>query len=73
MPLYEFLCRDCEVEQELLVRGEEQPVCEKCGSKQLVKLLSVCASPASNSAGNSPDSGPMGGGGGCGMGCGCHP
>ena len=48
MPLYEFVCRDCEKEQELLVRGDEQPVCESCGGLQLAKLLSV---PAAHLAG----------------------
>lgn len=71
MPLYEFVCRDCEKEQELLVRGDEQPVCESCGGLQLAKLLSV---PAAHLAGEGvarPMAGPAGCGGG--SGCGCHP
>ncbi|RIK78326.1 MAG: zinc ribbon domain-containing protein [Planctomycetota bacterium] len=47
MPLYEFLCRDCNQEQEQLVRADETPVCESCGSQRLMKLLSVPAAHAS--------------------------
>ena len=43
MPLYEYACRDCESEFELLIRGSEQPHCPKCDSGRLEKLLSVPA------------------------------
>lgn len=70
MPLYEFVCRDCECEQELLVRGEETPVCETCGGEQLTKLLSApVAHSAGTSGGSSAQSFPTGG---CGSGCACH-
>lgn len=68
MPLYEFVCRDCEVEQELLVRGEEIPACESCGSKQLTKLLSA---PVAHSTGSSPANQQIPTSG-CGSGCACH-
>jgi putative FmdB family regulatory protein len=67
MPLYEFVCQDCDREQELLVRQGETPQCEKCGGQRLAKLLSVPAAPAGGeSRGASP------GPGSCGAGCGCH-
>jgi putative FmdB family regulatory protein len=69
MPLYEFICRDCDHEQELLVRGEEVPKCESCGGEKLTKLLSTTIAHSTGSA--SPGSLPMGGGG-CGSGCACH-
>lgn len=47
MPIYEYVCRDCREELELLVRGAETPTCTQCGSSQLEKLLSV---PAAHSA-----------------------
>lgn len=53
MPLYEYACRDCESQFELLVRGSEQPQCPQCASDQLVKQLSVPAAPAA-SAGELP-------------------
>ncbi len=67
MPLYEFVCQQCEREQELLVRGEETPLCEACGSTRLTKLLSA---PAAHSSSSRPESPPAGS---CGSGCGCFP
>lgn len=79
MPLYEYLCRDCENTAELLVRGSsdasatEQLECPDCGSTKLMKLLSVPAAPASASSGSqrSPQGPPPQGS--CGSGCGCFP
>jgi putative FmdB family regulatory protein len=46
MPLYEYRCKDCNQESELLVKSlEAQPGCPECGSKRLEKLLSVIGSP----------------------------
>ena len=39
MPLFTFCCATCEAEQELLVRGAEEPECPKCGSRNMVKQL----------------------------------
>lgn len=69
MPLYEYVCRDCDHEVEVLVRGpEDQPECPDCGGGELVKLLSVPAAPA---VGGRTDPGPPAGS--CGSGCGCFP
>ena len=51
MPIYEFACRDCGHCFEDLILGSEIPVCPKCESKQLQKLLSVFAV-------NGPSTGP---------------
>lgn len=48
MPLYEYNCPECESDCELLIRGQEQPVCPSCGGTRLSKLLSV---PAAHTAG----------------------
>ena len=70
MPLYEFICQDCDSQTELLVQGSQQPACPKCGSAELTKLLSVVAAPGRDaSAGNLPQRA----GGSCGPSCGCHP
>lgn len=69
MPLYEFFCQDCEREQELLVRGDEVPLCESCGGKRLTKLLSA---PVAHTAGGSGTSNQPLPSGGCGSGCACH-
>jgi putative FmdB family regulatory protein len=71
MPLYEYMCQECESQAELLVQGSEQPECPKCGSAKLTKLLSVVAAPAGRDA--SAASAPNTSGGSCGPGCGCHP
>ncbi len=71
MPLYDFLCRDCETQSELLVRSStETQVCPQCGGDHLMRLLSVPAAPhggaSSSAAPGPPRSGP------CGGGCACH-
>lgn len=43
MPLYEYACKKCNREFELLIRGSETPECPDCGSQRLVKQLSVPA------------------------------
>lgn len=73
MPLYEFLCSDCEHESEHLIRGDDKPRCPKCGGKKMSRLLSACAAPAGQSGGKpSPAelgcSLPQCGGGRCAMG-----
>jgi putative FmdB family regulatory protein len=41
MPLFQFTCKQCEAESEILVRGSEAPACPKCGSKKLLKQVSA--------------------------------
>ncbi|MEQ8848638.1 zinc ribbon domain-containing protein [Botrimarina sp.] len=75
MPLYEYLCDDCQKDVEVLVRNESQrPACPDCGGERLKKLLSVPAGHSSSSFGASgggasgdPPVGP------CGSACGCFP
>jgi putative FmdB family regulatory protein len=43
MPLFEFRCRDCDREFELLVRSGTVPECPSCGSGSLERLLSMFA------------------------------
>jgi putative FmdB family regulatory protein len=43
MPVYEFRCRACETEFEVLVRGTDVPVCPSCGGSDLERLLSMFA------------------------------
>lgn len=43
MPTFEFHCSDCQQEFEIFVRNQEQPVCPKCQSKKLEKLISAPA------------------------------
>lgn len=44
MPLYEYRCRSCSLDFEVLVRpGDAAPRCSSCGSEDLEKLLSHLA------------------------------
>ena len=43
MPIYEYTCRGCGTELELLVRRGETPACPSCASQDLEKKLSGVA------------------------------
>ena len=50
MPIYEYTCRYCGSQFELLIRGGEVPACPNCAGSDVVKELSV---PAAHVAGDS--------------------
>ncbi len=50
MPLFEYQCKSCSHEFELLVRGSETPQCPSCHSESLEKRLSVFAAHANGGA-----------------------
>jgi putative FmdB family regulatory protein len=43
MPLFEYICRDCQRRFEQFVTGERQPACPACQGRQLDKQLSTFA------------------------------
>jgi putative FmdB family regulatory protein len=43
MPIYEYRCEECRHEFEQLVRGTDAPVCIRCASPRLERLLSLPA------------------------------
>jgi len=43
MPIYEYSCKKCSNQFELLVRGKKTPACPSCDSEDLKRLLSVPA------------------------------
>ena len=45
MPIFDFHCRACGADNELLVRGAHAPVCPKCGSDALDKQVAAPATP----------------------------
>jgi putative FmdB family regulatory protein len=49
MPIYEYTCKKCENEFELLIRGAEKAACPECGSARLEKRFSV---PAAHTGGS---------------------
>jgi putative FmdB family regulatory protein len=43
MPLYAYICNECEVEFELLVRSSDTPACPACASARLTQQVSrIC-------------------------------
>ena len=69
MPIYEFVCMQCESHFEELVRSAEQAVtCPECGAAKVLKQLS---SFAVTGASSQPSFGGSSGGGCCGGSCGC--
>jgi putative FmdB family regulatory protein len=45
MPIYDYHCRKCDKNFELLVRGSMVPACPDCGSEDLEKQVSRPAPP----------------------------
>jgi putative FmdB family regulatory protein len=43
MPLFEYVCRDCQRRFEALVRPSAEPECPTCKGKDLSRLLSTFA------------------------------
>jgi len=43
MPIYEYRCKACEEEFEVLVRSSTVPACPKCGSLEIDRLVSRIA------------------------------
>jgi putative FmdB family regulatory protein len=79
MPIYEYICDDCETSFERIVLNRAQEIaCPKCAGKKNTIQLSVFSAPGgnggSNGIGASTQASPVtrSGGGCCGGGCGCH-
>jgi putative FmdB family regulatory protein len=76
MPIYEYVCEDCQTHFEKIVLNRAQEIaCPKCAGKRNAIQLSVFS--AANASGNGSSAQPSGGfsgGGGscCGGGCACH-
>ncbi len=61
MPIFEYICQECEHKFEALVYGKEKASCPKCQSKKLAPQLSVFAVSAKGaSASAAPAAGPCG-------------
>jgi putative FmdB family regulatory protein len=75
VPVYEFVCDDCQTEfEELVFHTDEIVACPKCGGQRASKLLSRFAFKSGDTFRSSSSKGDSCGGchptGGCG-GCGC--
>jgi putative FmdB family regulatory protein len=77
MPIYEYICDNCQAEFEKLVLNKQQEIaCPKCAGTKATIQLSVFATTngSSNGASAKSSASSSGGGGGscCGGGCACH-
>ena len=73
MPIYTYRCTACDTRFDRLVRSETTVACPECEGRQLERLMSLTAPPAT---GGKPADlsrlGPPPGGGCCGGGCHTH-
>ena len=60
MPIFEYVCKECEHEFETLVFGKDKAECPKCHSKKLEPQLSVFAVSGKSEAGGVSSAGPCG-------------
>jgi putative FmdB family regulatory protein len=67
VPIYEYVCMECEAHFEELVRNGEAPNCPDCNASNVRKQLSVFAA---HGTAEQPTYGSSGGGC-CGGSCGC--
>ena len=60
MPIFEYICQECEHAFEALVLGKDKAACPKCQSKKLAPQLSVFAVSAKSEAAPARSAGPCG-------------
>jgi len=60
MPLFEYACKSCAREFEVLVRANETPECPSCHGKDLERRLSVFAAHTAGTPRRSASPGPCG-------------
>jgi putative FmdB family regulatory protein len=60
MPIYEYICKQCDHEFEAIVYGSQKAECPKCHGKKLAPQLSVFAVAAKGSAAPSRAAGSCG-------------
>jgi putative FmdB family regulatory protein len=60
MPIFEYVCKECDHEFEALVYGHEEAECPKCRSKKLSQQLSVFAVAAKGASTPTRTAGPCG-------------
>jgi putative FmdB family regulatory protein len=54
MPIFEYVCKECQHQFEALVYGQQKATCPKCESKRLEPKLSVFAVSAKGSSSSMP-------------------
>jgi len=73
MPIYEYICDDCQTRFEKIVFNKSQEIaCPHCAGKKNSIKLSVFSSANGNGSPRSQSTSNGSGGACCGGGCGCH-
>ena len=60
MPIFEYICQECDHKFEAIVLGQQKPRCPKCESKRLQQQISKFAVATDSSAQAGPSPGPCG-------------
>jgi len=60
MPIFEYICKECQHEFEALVFGKDKAECPKCHGRKLEPQLSVFAAPAKSGSSPSMSASPCG-------------
>jgi len=60
MPIFEYICKQCDHEFEALVYGSQKAECPKCHSRQLAPQLSVFSVAAKGGSSSTPSNGACG-------------
>ena len=60
MPIFEYICQQCDHKFETIVLGQQKPRCPKCESKRLQQQISKFAVATDASVQASPAPGPCG-------------
>ena len=68
MPIFEYICKDCDHSFEALVRGENRATCPKCQGENLGQRFSVFSAAVKTAPSAQPSSCCAPSGGACGMG-----
>jgi putative FmdB family regulatory protein len=71
MPIYEYVCMQCESHFEELVRNGDEPDCPDCGAANVRRQLSVFAASVASGEATVPFGDSPRAGGCCGGSCGC--
>jgi len=60
MPIFEYICKECDHQFEALVYGQQKAECPKCHSSKLARQLSVFAVSAKGGSTAAPSTGACG-------------
>jgi putative FmdB family regulatory protein len=66
MPIFEYICKECDHRFEALIYGKQKAACPKCHTTKLEPQLSVFAVSANSTKSSSASASPSGACGSCG-------